>query len=407
MDFSRIELDDDLEAFVHEQVRPFLDEHLSEELLARERVEGNGFVPEYQQALARRGWLEQWLASSADGNALDSLRAAILRAEEADRVGPLFPVTGSHGLVMTVVRQFGSDALRAQIAEGVHSGDIQTCLGYTEPDCGSDAAAIRTRAVRDGDEWLVTGQKMFSTGAHLCQYVMLTARTNPDVAKHQGITTFLVPLHLPGVEVQGIATLGGERTNFVFLDEVRLADTYRLGPVDQGWQIASGALAAEHGMGEDHGATAGHRATEDDLLRSLEATTGWLGVLAAALDHAVEWARETVRPDGSRLLDDPAVRGRLARVALDCAVAKVTPSPYRRVVASDLFIRDVAELVDMTGAAGVLATGVDGAVAGGALEWAHRFAQGTSIYGGTTDIQRNLIAEHYLGLPRHRGVLRR
>ena len=101
-------------------------------------------------------------------------------------------------------------------------GQIQACLGYTEPDCGSDAAAIRTRAVRDGDEWRITGQKMFSTGAHLCQFVMLTARTNPDVAKHQGITMFLVPLDRPGIDVQGIGTLGGERTNFVYLDDAHV-----------------------------------------------------------------------------------------------------------------------------------------------------------------------------------------
>ncbi len=145
MDFTRIQLDDDLEAFLDKQVRPFMDEHLTDDVLARERVEGNGFVPEYQQALARQGWLDRWLAPADDGDTLDSLRAAIVRAEEAARVGPLFPVTGSHSLVMTVVRQFGSDDLRAEIADGVHRGDIQACLGYTEPDCGSDAAAIRTR----------------------------------------------------------------------------------------------------------------------------------------------------------------------------------------------------------------------------------------------------------------------
>jgi len=403
MDFSRIELD----AFLDDQVRPFMDEHLPGDVVDRERREGNGFVPEYQRALAARGWLEPWLAEADDGSALDPVRAAIVRAEETDRVGPLFPVVGSHSLVMSVVKQFASDALRTEIATGVHRGEIQTCLGYTEPDCGSDAAAIRTRAVRDGDEWLLTGQKMFSTGAHLCQYAMITARTNPEVAKHQGITMFLVPLDHPGVEVQGIGTLGGERTNFIYFDETRLADIYRLGPVDQGWPIASGALAAEHGMDESHGAIPDHGASEGDLVRALEAVTGWLGVFGRALDAAVDWAQHTTTPEGSRVIDDPAVRLRLARVALDCAVAQITPNPYRRVIASDLLIRDTAELLDMTGVAGVLASGEDGAAAGGTLEWAHRFAQGTSIYGGTTDIQRNLIAEHFLGLPRHRGALRR
>jgi alkylation response protein AidB-like acyl-CoA dehydrogenase len=407
MDFSPIELDDELAAFLDDEVRPFLDEHLPNDVLARERVEGNGFLPEYQRALARRGWLERGLATGDEVDALDPVRAALLRAEEYDRVGPLFPVVGSHALVMSVVRQFGSDDLRAAITDGVGRGEIQACLGYTEPDCGSDAAAIRTRAVRDGDEWRITGQKMFSTGAHLCQYAMITARTNPDVPKHQGITMFLMPLDHPGVEVQGIGTLGGERTNFVYLDDVRLADAYRLGPVDEGWPIASGALAAEHGMDEAHGATSDVRASESDLLDALAATSGWAGVFGAALDAAEGWARAATKPDGSRVIDDPAVRLRLARVALDCSVAQLTPNPYRRVIASDLFIRDVADLVDLTGPAGVLAEGEECAVADGTLEWAHRFAQGTSIYGGTTDVQRNIIAEHLLGLPRHRGVVRR
>ena len=406
MDFSRIDLDDDRSAFWADEVRPFMDEHLPDDLLARERVEGNGFVPEYQRALARRGWLEAWLDAD-DAPSLDPVQAAIVRAEEYDRVGPLFPVAGSHSLVMGVVRQFGSDALRAEIEAGVSRGEIQACLGYTEPDCGSDAAAIRTRAVRDGDEWLITGQKMFSTGAHRCQYVMVTARTNPDVAKHQGITMFLVPLGIPGVEVRGIGTLGGERTNFVHLDDVRVPDSHRLGPVDQGWLIASGALAAEHGMDAAHGAAPGSAPSDADLLSALDATTGWMGVFGVALDAAVEWARTTDGPDGAPVIDHPSVQVRLARVALDWEVAQVTPNPHRRVIASELFIRDVADLVDLVGAAGVIPEGEDGTVAHGTLEWAHRFAQGTAIYGGTTDIQRNLIAEHVLGLPRHRGVVRR
>jgi alkylation response protein AidB-like acyl-CoA dehydrogenase len=402
MDFSPIEFDDDLRRFRDDEVRPFLDEHLTDDVLARERHEGNGFVPEYQRALAARGWLEPWLADGGSDAGLDSVRAAVLAYEEAARVGPLMPVTGSHGLVMQVVRQHGSDELRAEIAEGVGAGALQACLGYTEPDCGSDAAAIRTRAARDGDEWRITGQKMFSTGAHLAQFIMLTARTNPDAAKHQGITMFLVPLDLPGIEVQGIGTLGGERTNFVYLDDALVPDRYRLGPIDQGWAIASGALATEHGMGE-------HEVDERSaaLRNALDATTGWQSVLRDVLAATERWARDTVRPDGSRPIDDPSVRARLARVALDCAVSQFTPAPYRRVVASDVFVRDVADLVELVGPTALLPEGADGAVEGGMIEWGHRFAQGTSIYGGTTDIQRNLIAEHFLGLPRHRAVLRR
>jgi alkylation response protein AidB-like acyl-CoA dehydrogenase len=408
MDFRTVELDPDVAAFWDTEVVPFMDEFLSEEILEQERHHGNGFVPEYRRALGAKGWLANATpAGSDDAAALDPVRAAIVAAEEAQRSRSLFPVLGSNDLVTSVVNQFGSTELRDRIGSGLRRGDIHCCLGYTEPDCGSDAAAIRTRAVRDGDEWVITGQKMFSTGAHLCQYVMVTARTNPEASKHQGITMFLVPLEHPGVEVQGIATLGGERTNFIYLDEARVPDSHRLGPIDQGWQVASGALASEHGMSPDAANPAEVDPAATDLIEALGKSRGWRDEFPVVLAAAERWARSTQRRDGTYEIDDPAVRARLARIALDCEVAAITPDPYGRVIASDLLIRGTDEFLAMAGAAGIVAAGEDGAVVDGVLEWAHRFAQGTSIYGGTTDIQRNLIAEHVLGLPRHRGVLRR
>jgi len=308
-------------------------------------------------------------------------------------------------LVMNVVRKFGSQELRDLIGPGVDRGEIQCCLGYTEPDCGSDAAAIRTRAISDGDEWIISGQKMFSTGAHVCQYAMVTTRTNPDAPKHQGITMFLVPLESPGIEVQGIATLGGERTNFIYFDEARVPDWYRLGPIDKGWQVASGALAEEHGMGEEKQPPPD--ADISDIVDALKFHRGWRDELSIVLAEAVAWARTSRRPDGTYEIDHQSVRSRLAQVALHCAVIDVTPDPYGRVIASEFMIGDTAELISLAGASGLLVSEEDGAAAGGALEWAHRYAQGTAIYGGTTDIQRNLIAEQYLGLPNHRGVVRR
>lgn len=405
MDFSIIHLDADDERFWDEEVRPFYDRELDDAVLEQERAEGNGLIPSLERALAARGWTDT--VGLADDNAptLDPLRLAIVRAEEAQRVGPMLPVKGSHHYVMAVLSAFASDELRAAIFPGIARGEIICCLGYTEPDCGSDAAAIKTRAVRDGDEWLLTGQKMFSTGAHVAQYVMATARTNPDAPKHKGITVFLVPLDAPGVEVRGIGTLGGERTNFIYLDDARVPDTNRLGPVDGGWQVASGALAAEHGMDADHGAiTRGDASAAQKALDGLGG--GWTNELRKVHAAAVAWARDARRPDGTRMLDEPRVRARLARVALDAEIVQCTPSPYARIVASDLLIRDTEDLIDLAGSAGLLRRGEEGAAADGYLEWAYRFAQGTSIYGGTTDIQRNLIAESYMGLPRHRAVLR-
>ncbi|HEY3669672.1 MAG TPA: acyl-CoA dehydrogenase family protein [Acidimicrobiia bacterium] len=408
MDFGIVELAPDVIAFWDTEVVPFMEEFLSDEVLEQERHHGNGFVPEYRRALGAKGWLANATSNGDDDTVgLDPLRAAIVAAEESRRARSLFPVLGSNDLVTTVVNQFGSAELREHIGPGLRRGDIHCCLGYTEPDCGSDAAAIRTRAIRDGDEWVINGQKMFSTGAHLCQYVMVTARTNPDASKHQSITVLLVPLEHPGVEVQGIATLGGERTNFVYLDEARVADEYRLGPVDQGWQVASGSLAAEHGMSDGSATHSDVDQTTVDVIEALGRSLSWRDEFPVVLAAAERWARNAQRRDRSYEIDDPAVRLRLARIALDCEVARITPDPYGRVVASDLLIRGTDELLAMIGAAGVVTAGEDGAVADGVLEWAHRFAQGTSIYGGTTDIQRNLIAEHVLGLPRHRGALKR
>ncbi len=401
MDFSIVELDPEIEAFWNAEVVPFMDAHLSEEILEAEHAESNGLLPEYQRALAERGWLPREGVVD-DGPTLDPLRAAVVGAEEIRRAGAMFPVIGSRDLILSVVRNFGSEVLRAELGPGLRNGDIHCCLGYTEPDCGSDAAAIRTRAVRDGDEWVITGQKMFSTGAHLCQYVMATARTNPNAGKHQSITMFLVPLRHPGVEVQGIATLGGERTNFVYFDDVRIPDSHRLGPVDQGWQVASGALSAEHGMGDQANEVLDEHAA--DVVAALGKTRGWRDEFDTVREAAERWARQGA--PGERPVDDASVRLRLARLALKHAVADVTPSPYVRVIASDLMIEATAELIALAGPAGMLRSGADGAAADGTIEWAHRFAQGTSIYGGTTDIQRNLIAEHILGLPRHRGLLR-
>jgi alkylation response protein AidB-like acyl-CoA dehydrogenase len=406
MDFSEIVLEPELEEFWRSEVAPVFDELYSDAVIEREQAEGNGFDPHVERELGARGWLQPTAARDAGGAGLDARRGALIVGEEQRRAGVLLPVKGSHELVMDVVHRYGGEVVKAEVLPGAIRGEIKCCLGYTEPDCGSDAAAVKTRAVLDGDHWILTGQKMFSTGAHLCQYVMATARTNSEAPKHRGITLFLVALDQPRVATQGIETLGGERTNFVYFDEAVVPDTHRLGPVDQGWQVASGALAAEHGMDAAHGGFERAPSVDADLLQAMQGPANWQGVLVKVLDAAVAWAKTTTRADGTRPIDDPLVRRRLARVVVDIALCDATPSPFGRVLASDALIRATADLVDLVGPEGLLRRSEPASVGRGVIEWAHRFAQGTSIYGGTTDIQRNLIAEQFLSLPRHRGALR-
>ena len=276
---------------------------------------------------------------------------------------------------------------------GIADGSIRVCLGYTEPDCGSDLAAVRTRAIRDGDEWVVTGQKMFTTGAQFCQYCFCLTRTDPDRPKHKGLTVFLVPLDLPGVEIRPIGTLGGERTNFVHLDDVRVPDEYRLGDVNDGWAVVSAPLAAEHGMGDADG-------DEESGGRVYAAT------LQRLFDEVIAHLRN-VDADGTTPIDDPLVRPRLARVALDLERIAVSPGPMGRILAAELLLHHAGDLLELLGPAALLSHGSPGAALDGFAEYAHRFAPGTAIYGGTTDIHRNMIAQHVLGLPRSTPTPRR
>ena len=130
------------------------------------------------------------------------------------------------------------------------AGRLRLCLGYTEPDGGSDVATCKTRAVRDGEGWIINGSKMFTSNAHNAQYVFLITNTDPDAPKHQSLTMFLVPMDSPGVEVQPIRTVDGDRTNITYYSDVRIDDRYRVGEVNGGWAVLREALNAEHGTVE-------------------------------------------------------------------------------------------------------------------------------------------------------------
>jgi prepilin-type processing-associated H-X9-DG protein len=383
MNFAPLELDEETAA-LRQQVLEFLDEHLTDDVRDEEWETGAGHNLEFHRALGARGWIVPTQPVEEGGAGLTDFQAAILNRELYVRHAPMI-TKGTTSLVLGAVVEHGTIELKEEVLAGVASGDICFCLGYTEPDSGSDLAAAKTRAVRDGDEWVVDGQKMFTTGAQNCQYAFLVSRTNPDVPKHKGITMFLCPLE--GVEIQAVHTLGGERTNMVFFDGHRIADRYRLGEIDQGWGVLMGPLNDEHGLGERRGPAVEHRGGM------------YGGANVDALRIAVEWAG-TTGPDGRRPLDDPGVRRRLARVALDLEAMTAAPGPMSRILSADYFIRDVADLIDLLGPVGVLPHGEDGAVGDGWIEYCHRFAQGTATYGGTTEVHRNIIAERMLGLPR-------
>ncbi len=209
-------------------------------------------------------------------------------------------------------------------------------------------AAAQTRAVRDGDEWLINGQKMFTTNAQEADYVFLLARTNPDVAKHKGLTTFLVPLRQPGVEIQPVFTLSGERTNLTFYADVRVDDSLRIGEVDGGWQVMTVGLTFER-SGPQGG----------DSVRLLQAME--------------QWALSSIDDEGHPKSEDPDVQARLGRAAAENEVSILlarrcawvhysgglpgVEGSMAKLFASEALTRQSADFVDMLGPDGVRSDG--------------------------------------------------
>ena len=389
MDFRQVRLDAQQQEFLGE-VRSFMAEHVTEEVLEEERRTGSGFNERVHLALGTKGWIMPTWPAERGGAGLDPVRARILELEMR-RAGVPSITHGTTRLVLAAVEKFGQPGLVGELLPEVAAGTVRFCLGYTEPDGGSDIAAAKTRAVRDGDEWVINGSKIFTTGAQNCQYTFLITRTDPELPKHRGVTMFLVPLASEGVEIQAIRTYGGERTNIVYYSDVRVSDRYRLGGVNDGWSVLHGPLDEEHGVGRD-GSSA--------RLGDLSIGTSFLQTLGRAIDGAVAWACTTTRADGSRPIDDRLVRYRLGAVAMHLEAGLVTPGPMGRVKGSDALVRGAAELMDLVGPAALLSEGSPDAGLTGVIDYAHRFAQGTATYGGTVEVFHGIIAQHVLGLPR-------
>jgi len=290
-------------------------------------------------------------------------------------------------MVARSVAKFGSPELRDEVLPGVFSGEVRLCLGYTEPEGGSDVATCKTRAVRDGEGWIINGSKMFTTGAHNCQYVFLITNTAPDSPKHKSLTMFLVPLNSPGIEIQGVRTVDGDRTNIVYYSDVRVDDTYRLGDVNAGWTVLREPLNTEHGA----------VAAAPDGLQDTSIMMHQAGSMAAAVDSA---AANVTRPDldGNRLIDDKSVAYRLGRSVAKMEAALSSPSIFGRVAIAQT-MRDISpDLMDILGAASALPFGTDRAADDGSAEYAYRFAPLVGIYGGTLEVFRNMIGQYVLGL---------
>ncbi|MCK0177401.1 MULTISPECIES: acyl-CoA dehydrogenase family protein [Mycobacteriaceae] len=388
MDFSTVELGPEEQRF-QQEVRAFLGEVVTDEVIQRDRETGQNFDEGVHLAAGAAGFLARDFAAEADGG-FTALQRRIWELEVGRAHTPWFhwPTTA---MVAHSLARFASAELQDEVLPKVMTGEYRLCLGYTEPEGGSDVATCKTRAVREADEstWIINGAKMFTSNAHNAHYVFLITNTDPQAAKHRSLTMFLVPLDSPGVEIQGIRTVDGDRTNITYYSDVRVDDRYRVGEVNGGWTVLRDALNAEHGTVERDSAG----------LQKLATMTEHILLMAEAVDTVAARVGEP-DPSGHRLIDDDSVAHRLGRGIARMEAALSTAEMFGRVAIAQT-MRDVSpELMDILGIAGSLPVGADGAADDGGLEYIFRLAGPTGIYGGTLEVFRNMIAQHALGLGR-------
>jgi alkylation response protein AidB-like acyl-CoA dehydrogenase len=388
MDFRLGEHSENLRA----QVRAFLEKALTPEVLEEMHATGIHHNWDFHRKLVERGWLAPGWPVELGGQGRDPLEVLVLAEEFQEAGAPTYGM-GTTAMVAGIINLVGTDEQKKLVIPRALGGEIIIALGFSEPESGSDVAAAQTRAIRDGDEWVINGQKMFTTNAQDADYVFMLARTNPDVPKHQGLTTFLVSMKQPGVEVRPVFTLSGERTNLTFYTDVRVDDSMRIGEVDGGWDVMTVGLTFERS-----GAQGG------DSIRLLK-----------AMEH---WAATTEDAEGRPRSDDPRILARLGRAAAENEVSTLlarrsawvqssqgvsgVEGSMSKLFASEAITRQAADFMDMLGPDGVRSMGDPTAPEDGAAEYAVRFSLGTTTYGGTSEIQRNIIAQRGLGLPRPR-----
>jgi alkylation response protein AidB-like acyl-CoA dehydrogenase len=321
-----------------------------------------------------------------------SLQSAANRVlREAGGPEPRTVNTIGYGIVAGTIVKHASPEFAARLLRPLATGEELWCQLFSEPGAGSDLAGLATQAVREGDDWVVTGQKVWTSLAHRSRWAVLLARTDPDVPKHQGLTYFVVDLHSPGIEIRRLRQLTGRsQFNEVFLDGVRIPDSRRLGEVGAGWRVSMGTLGDERGSLGDRVTTRGAGAIGD-------ATALWRShperrtpVLRARL------ARLWLRSEAQRLTIERA-KSNAARGALGAEMS------VTKLAGSELTQEIYEFCMELLGPEGTLYESYDSDLGDdeGPTSVQRKFlrARAATIEGGTSEIQRNVIAERILRLP--------
>ncbi|MER5393007.1 acyl-CoA dehydrogenase family protein [Saccharopolyspora sp. NPDC002686] len=379
------------EAAFRREVREWLGEHLTGEFAAARGLGGPGREHEgfdvrlaWDRLLAEHGWTCLGWPREFGGREATVQQQVIFHEEYAQANAPVRVGHIGEELLGPTLMAFGSPEQQRRFLPEIVGARELWCQGYSEPGAGSDLAGVATTARLEGDQWVINGQKVWTSMAHVADWCFVLARTDPEQQRHRGLSYLLVPMDQPGVRVRPIEQLTGtSEFNEVFFDDARTDAANVVGEVGSGWQVAMGTLGFERGIG-----------TVDQQV-----------TFRRELGGIIELARE------NGAIEDPLLRDRIARAQVDLEALRCT---VLRTLGSDgppgaeasvvkllwsTFHRDLGELaMDVAGAGGLLASGrpydLD------TWQRLFLFTRADTIYGGSNEIQRNIIAERVLGLPR-------
>jgi len=391
MDFGHTKEEEEFK----KRLTAFLDRELTEEI-ARQNWEDKGVGPEareFSRKLAANGFLGMSWPKEYGGQGLSPTYDFILLDEMGKRWGAHVPLDVGYTMVGHTILRRGSEELKRDFLPRIIRGEIEFCLGYTEPNAGSDLASMRMRAVEEGDFYVINGQKTFNTEAHYSEYHWLAARTDftPNTPKHRGISLFIVDMNSPGIAVRPLWTMSGERTNEVFYENVSVPKSRLVGEKNKGFYYMMEAIDSERN----------HVFTPCRLTPLLE--------------DLIQYARET-RYNGRPLAEDPKIKDQLAQMAVELEVAQLfaehsrwmesheIPMTYEpeitKVFISELDQRLVDVGMGILNLYSQLEEGSKWAPLRGRVEWYFLHSFMTTIGAGTSEIGRNVIAQRGLGLPR-------
>lgn len=377
---------------LRERVREYFDSLMPAELRAEMRpMHGGPRMQEIVRQMGRDGWLGVGWPSEYGGQGFTAIEQQIF-VDEARRAKAPIPFV-TLNTVGPALMQHGSDEHKRRFLPQILAGEVHFAIGYTEPEAGTDLASLRTEAVRVGDEYVVNGTKIFTSGGDTADYIWLGVRTDPEAKKHRGISVLIADTGDPGFSCSPIHTVGGGSTQMSYYRDVRVPVSMRVGPENGGWGIITTQLNHER-MG----------------------LAAFGGIAAEYLAQVIDWAKQTQAPEGGVIADRSWARSALAeahalleamkvlnwRMAWEVEQAELQPAKASavKVYSTECVIEVYRLLLEVVGAAGTLRSDSPGAVLQGALEREARGCQINTFGGGVSEVQREIVAMLGLGMPR-------